>query len=60
MDFTLFGRTSRKAAASKGRNSRTAIAPTFSPWALSQSTVSAIVSIALPIATMTRSACGSP
>ena len=58
--FTLFGRAAKKEAVSKGRYSRTLIRPTFSFLARSRLTTSSMASQPLPMATMTRSALGSP
>ena len=60
MAFTVAGSAARNAFTENGRNRRTATTPTLSPRATSQSTVSMIVSTALPMATITRSASGWP
>ncbi len=57
---TVAGRARTKCEALNGRKSRTFTRPTFSPRAFSAAIVSAAVSAADPITTITRSASGDP
>jgi hypothetical protein len=60
IDFTLAGSAATKLSIENGRYKRTLRSPTFSPAAVSASTVSWATSAPEPIMTMTRSASGAP